>query len=442
MLDLGCGDGTLLAHLRRTRGATGYGIEIDDAGVLASVRNGVNVLQSDLERGLAGFDDGSFDFVILSQTLQAMRHIEEIVRRDAARGPRGDRHLPQLRLLAHRLQILRGRMPVSKTLPYEWYDTPNIHLCTVADFDAFLAERGYDIVERVVSRAEPPDRIRAERARRARDLSISQGLTSATRAGAGRMIAPPATRERLMRRAARVVALCVSAVVLWLAASLATAQPIEVLWLGHATFRFTTVSGKVIVIDPFLKKNPRTPLKYKDLAALGKVDLILVTHGHPDHVGDLAELARISGAPVIANYELANNLVALGSSTRRRRSASTWAAGDAAGPGIKIHMVAAHHSSSIDILTLNPDTTGVSVPGRRRAGRLRHRVRERLSHLRHRRHRRVRRHGVHRPHVQAGPRHRVHRWPLHHGSRARGLRAARADQAEAGHPDALRHVSR
>jgi len=163
-----------------------------------------------------------------------------------------------------------------------------------------------------------------------------------------------------MRRTARAVALCASALALWLAASLASAQPIEVLWLGHATFRFTTVSGKVIVIDPFLKKNPRTPLKYKDLAALGKVDLILVTHGHPDHVGDLAELARTSGAMVVANYELANNLVALGvldaSKTIGFNMGGTVTP---LGAGIKIHMVAAHHSSSIDILTLNPDATGV-----------------------------------------------------------------------------------
>ena len=95
-------------------------------------------------------------------------------------------------------------------------------------------------------------------------------------------------------------------------AGVASAQQVEVLWLGHATFRITSTTGKVIVIDPFLKKNPRTPAKYKDLAAVGKVDLILVTHGHPDHVSDLGELATLTGATVVANYELANNLVALG----------------------------------------------------------------------------------------------------------------------------------
>jgi homoserine O-acetyltransferase len=156
VLDLGCGDGTLLAHLRRTRAATGYGIEIADAGVLASVRNGVDVIQSDLERGLAGFDDGAFDCVILSQTLQAMRRIEEIVAEMLRVGREAIVTFPNFGHWSHRLQILGGRMPVSRSLPYEWYDTPNIHLCTVADFDAFLAARGLHVVDRVVlSNARP-----------------------------------------------------------------------------------------------------------------------------------------------------------------------------------------------------------------------------------------------------------------------------------------------
>ena len=163
-----------------------------------------------------------------------------------------------------------------------------------------------------------------------------------------------------MRLTARAIARCASAMALWLVATLACAQQIEVLWLGHATFRITSVTGKVIVIDPFLKKNPRTPLKYKDLAALGNVDVILATHGHPDHVGDLVELARSTGALVVANYELANNLVALGlldaSKTIGFNKGGTVTP---LGPGIKIHMVQAEHSSSIDILTLKPDATGV-----------------------------------------------------------------------------------
>ena len=156
VLDLGCGDGALLAFLAAQRHATGYGIEIDDAGVLASVRNGINVLQNDLERGLAGFDDAAFDVVILSQTLQAMRRIEAILAEMLRVAGEAIVTFPNFGHWSHRLQILRGRMPVSPSLPYQWYDTPNIHLCTVADFDAFLSERGYRILDRVVlTRGQP-----------------------------------------------------------------------------------------------------------------------------------------------------------------------------------------------------------------------------------------------------------------------------------------------
>jgi homoserine O-acetyltransferase len=150
VLDLGCGDGSLLAWLRGERGVGGYGIEIDEAGFLASVQNGVDVVQGDLERGLAGFDDGTFDCVILSQTLQSMRHIEEIVGEMLRVGREAIVTFPNFGHWSHRWQILRGRMPVSESLPYQWYNTPNIHLCTVRDFDAFLAARGHRVVDRVV----------------------------------------------------------------------------------------------------------------------------------------------------------------------------------------------------------------------------------------------------------------------------------------------------
>ena len=152
MLDLGCGDGSLLAYLRDSRGVAGYGIEIDDSGVLASIGNGINVIQSDLESGLAGFDDHSFDSVILSQTLQAMRHTEQIVMEMLRVGREAIVTFPNFGYWSHRLQMLNGRMPVSGNLPYQWYDTPNIHLCTVADFDAFCSARGFDVLERVVLR--------------------------------------------------------------------------------------------------------------------------------------------------------------------------------------------------------------------------------------------------------------------------------------------------
>jgi homoserine O-acetyltransferase len=150
ILDLGCGDGSLLAYLRAERGAAGYGIEIDGEGFLASIEHGIDVLQGDLERGLAGFDDDSYDCVILSQTLQAMRHVDEIVTEMLRVGREAIVTFPNFGHWSHRLQIMRGHMPVSKSLPYQWFDTPNIHLCTVADFDAFLRARGYAVLDRVV----------------------------------------------------------------------------------------------------------------------------------------------------------------------------------------------------------------------------------------------------------------------------------------------------
>jgi len=135
---------------------------------------------------------------------------------------------------------------------------------------------------------------------------------------------------------------------------------VEVLWLGHSTFRITSTTGKVIVIDPYLKMNSRTPTKYKDLKALGKVDLILVTHGHQDHIGDLPELAKLTGATVVGNTELANNLVSLGfldgAKTILMNKGGTVAP---LGPGIRVHMVAADHSSSVDLVAIKPDTTEV-----------------------------------------------------------------------------------
>jgi methionine biosynthesis protein MetW len=150
VLDLGCGDGVLLAGLAATKDTKGYGIEIDDANVLASVKNGVNVVQTDIESGLANFADNAFDFVILSQTLQAMRNAESVINEMLRVGREGIVTFPNFGYWRHRLDILQGHMPVSKTLPYSWYDTPNIHLCTVKDFEDLCTKVGAEILDEQV----------------------------------------------------------------------------------------------------------------------------------------------------------------------------------------------------------------------------------------------------------------------------------------------------
>lgn len=150
VLDLGCGDGALFKYLQRERNISGYGVEIDDANVLACVKNGVHVIQRNLERGLRDFEDQSFDYVILSQTLQAMRNGERLIQEMLRVGRVGIVTFPNFGYWRNRLQILGGRMPVSETLPYQWFDTPNIHLCTLDDFERFCSERGIRIVERKV----------------------------------------------------------------------------------------------------------------------------------------------------------------------------------------------------------------------------------------------------------------------------------------------------
>ncbi|MBI2313035.1 MAG: methionine biosynthesis protein MetW [Betaproteobacteria bacterium] len=150
VLDLGCGDGSLLKHLTEIRGVRGYGVDIDVENIVACIGNGVNVIQGDLESGLSGFEDGSFDYVILSQTLQAMKHTEGIVREMLRVGREGIVSFPNFGFWRHRIQILLGHMPVTKNLPYQWFDTPNVHLCTIDDFEAFCAQHGVRILQRMV----------------------------------------------------------------------------------------------------------------------------------------------------------------------------------------------------------------------------------------------------------------------------------------------------
>jgi methionine biosynthesis protein MetW len=148
VLDLGCGDGTLLGRLKRERGVSGYGVDIADANVLAALVNGINVIQSDLEAGLNTFADGSFDTVILSHTLQAMRNTKRIMQEMARVGREGVVSFPNFGYEKNRAQVAAGRMPVSEEMPYQWHDTPNVHLCTMADFDQFCADLGMTVVDR------------------------------------------------------------------------------------------------------------------------------------------------------------------------------------------------------------------------------------------------------------------------------------------------------
>ena len=147
VLDLGCGDGAMLAHLQATRGCSGYGVEIDDANVLACVQRGVNVIQLNLDEGLALFDDASFDVVLQIDTLQHLRNAEVMLRETARVGRIGIVAFPNFAHWPNRLSVLQGRMPVTKRLPYQWYDTPNIRVGTHADLGQLAQRAGLKVVD-------------------------------------------------------------------------------------------------------------------------------------------------------------------------------------------------------------------------------------------------------------------------------------------------------
>jgi methionine biosynthesis protein MetW len=147
VLDLGCGSGELLAHLRDTRRCTGYGIEIDDANVLACTQRGVNVIQLNLEDGLAIFEDQSFDVVLQLDTMQHLRHTERLLRETARVGRVGVVSFPNFAHWPNRLRVATGRMPVTKTLPYQWYDTPNIRVGTYTDCEVLLRKDGFQVLD-------------------------------------------------------------------------------------------------------------------------------------------------------------------------------------------------------------------------------------------------------------------------------------------------------
>ena len=150
VLDLGCGDGALLRRLIDERGAKGYGVELEDAEVLAAIANGINVIQGNLEQGLAGFDDQTFNHVVLSRTLQTVRHTERILGEMLRVGREAVVSVPNFAYWKNRMAVMSGRMPVSEDLPYEWFDTPNLRFFTILDFEALCGKMGLVIRERQV----------------------------------------------------------------------------------------------------------------------------------------------------------------------------------------------------------------------------------------------------------------------------------------------------
>jgi methionine biosynthesis protein MetW len=149
VLDVGCGDGAMLSYLQSDKACTGYGIEIADDKLLESAQRGINVIQQDMEKGLALFGDNSFDTVLCLSSLQMMQHVEELLRDIVRVGAEAIVSFPNFAYWPHRLALARGRMPVSKSLPYQWYDTPNVRCATIYDFEELADECGLEVLERV-----------------------------------------------------------------------------------------------------------------------------------------------------------------------------------------------------------------------------------------------------------------------------------------------------
>jgi methionine biosynthesis protein MetW len=150
VLDLGCGDGSFLDYLQKQKPVHAYGVEIDDARVLACVQKGLNVIQQNLEGGLALFENNSFDTVVLSQTLQTIHETEKILREVVRVGKESIVSFPNFGHWSHRLSVSFGRMPVSKSLPYQWYNTPNVRVLTVTDFEKLASSLGLKILDQCI----------------------------------------------------------------------------------------------------------------------------------------------------------------------------------------------------------------------------------------------------------------------------------------------------
>jgi len=147
VLDVGCGDGVMMNYLQTDKSCTGYGLELADAQVLASTRRGVHVIQQDFERGLGIFGDNSFDTVMCLSSLQMMKHVEDLLRDIVRVGREAIVSFPNFAHWPHRVALLRGRMPVSKALLYQWYDTPNVRCATIKDFQELAEEVGLEVME-------------------------------------------------------------------------------------------------------------------------------------------------------------------------------------------------------------------------------------------------------------------------------------------------------
>ena len=149
VLDLGCGDGTLMEHLQEHQEVKGYGLEIDEENIVECIHKGVDVIQTDLDKGLSEFKKNTFDYVIMTQTLQAIRYPDKLLKEMTRVGREAIVTFPNMGHWKNRIQLaLAGHMPKSKTLPYEWYNTPNIHLCTLTDFENLCAAYNIEILNR------------------------------------------------------------------------------------------------------------------------------------------------------------------------------------------------------------------------------------------------------------------------------------------------------
>ncbi len=160
VLDLGCGDGTLLAHLQETHNITGYGLEIDEDKINQAIAKGLNIIEQNLNDGLARFEDDSFDTVVMARALQAVKAPDKLLVDMLRVAKEGIVTFPNFAYWQNRIYLgIKGIMPMSDTLPHEWYNTPNIHLCTFKDFERLCQENNIRILEAIAVSDKPNRKI-------------------------------------------------------------------------------------------------------------------------------------------------------------------------------------------------------------------------------------------------------------------------------------------